>query len=80
MISAADCSWSLISVSYKGAATFSFKELLIYPHVAEWTPFQTHCYSENLAVPGIKPMTSGSEARNSLPLVHRCSQQYKEGS
>jgi hypothetical protein len=31
---------------------------------AEWTPFQTHCYSENLAAPGIDPGTSGLEARN----------------
>jgi hypothetical protein len=25
--------------------------------MAEWTPFQTHCYSENLAAPGIEPDT-----------------------
>jgi hypothetical protein len=31
---------------------------------AEWTPFQTHCHSENLAAPGIKPGTSGLAARN----------------
>jgi hypothetical protein len=30
---------------------------------AKWTPFQTHCYSENLAVPGIEPRTSVSAAR-----------------
>jgi hypothetical protein len=29
------------------------------------TPFQTHCYSENLAWPGIEAETSGLEARNS---------------
>jgi hypothetical protein len=23
---------------------FSFKYLLIYPHEAEWTPLQIHCY------------------------------------
>jgi hypothetical protein len=44
---------------------FSFKYLLIYPHEAEWTPFQTHCYSENLATPGIESGTSVSAARNS---------------
>jgi hypothetical protein len=33
--------------------------------MAEWTPFQTHCYSENLVAPGIEPGTSGSAARNS---------------
>jgi hypothetical protein len=24
-------------------------------HEAEWTPFQTHYFSENLVVPGIEP-------------------------
>jgi hypothetical protein len=24
-------------------------------HEAEWTPFQIHCFSENLAAPGIEP-------------------------
>jgi hypothetical protein len=42
---------------------FSFKKLLIYPHEAERTPFQTHYYSENLVAPGIEPGTSGSVAR-----------------
>jgi hypothetical protein len=32
---------------------------------AEWTPFQTHCYSENLEAPGIESGTSGLAARNS---------------
>jgi hypothetical protein len=27
---------------------FPFKELLNYPHEAEWTPFQTHNFSGNL--------------------------------
>jgi hypothetical protein len=31
-----------------GATTFSYNYLLIYPHEAEWTPFQILCYSENL--------------------------------
>jgi hypothetical protein len=31
---------------------------------AEWTPFQTHYFSENLVAPGIEPGTSGSVARN----------------
>jgi hypothetical protein len=34
---------------------FSFKQLLNCTHEAEWTPFQTHYFSENLAVPGIEP-------------------------
>jgi hypothetical protein len=33
--------------------------------VIEWTPFQNHCYSEILVVPGIEAGTSGSVARNS---------------
>jgi hypothetical protein len=32
---------------------------------AEWTPFQTHCYSDNLVALGIEPGTSGLAARNS---------------
>jgi hypothetical protein len=39
--------------------------ILNYPYEAEWTPFQTHYFSENLVAPGIKPGTSGSVARNS---------------
>jgi hypothetical protein len=35
------------------------------PTRAEWTPFQIHCYSENLVAPGIEPGISGSAARNS---------------
>jgi hypothetical protein len=31
----------------------------------EWTRFQTHYYSENLAAPGIEPGTSESAARKS---------------
>jgi hypothetical protein len=34
-------------------------------HEAEWTPFQTHYFSENLVAPGIEPGTSGYVARNS---------------
>jgi hypothetical protein len=44
---------------------FSSKQLLIYPHEAEWTPYQTHCYTENLVAPGIEPRTSGSAVRSS---------------
>jgi hypothetical protein len=33
--------------------------------VAEWTPFQTHYFSEKLVAPGIESGTSGSVARNS---------------
>jgi hypothetical protein len=34
---------------------FSSKYLLNYTHEAEWTPFQTHYFSENLVAPGIEP-------------------------
>jgi hypothetical protein len=30
---------------------------------AEWIPFQTHCYSQNLAASGIEPGTSGLVAK-----------------
>jgi hypothetical protein len=45
-----------------GAATISSKQLLNCIHEAEWSPFQTHYFSENLVAPGIKPGTSGSVA------------------
>jgi hypothetical protein len=32
---------------------------------AEWTPFQAHCYTENVAAPEIEPGTPGSAARKS---------------
>jgi hypothetical protein len=35
------------------------------PHEAEWTPFQTRCFSENVEARGIEPGTSGSVARSS---------------
>jgi hypothetical protein len=40
-------------------------ELVSYTHEAEWTPFQTHYFSENLVAPGIEHGTSESVARNS---------------
>jgi hypothetical protein len=40
------------------------EQLLNNPHEAEWTPFQTHYFSENLVALGIEPETSGSVARN----------------
>jgi hypothetical protein len=44
---------------------FSIKQLLSCTHESEWTPFQTHYFSENLVVPGIEPATSGFIARKS---------------
>jgi hypothetical protein len=43
---------------------FSLKQLLIYPHEAEWTHFQTN-YSENLVAPRVERGTPGSVAKNS---------------
>jgi hypothetical protein len=37
----------------------------MYAHEAEWTQFQTHCYSEILVAPGIELATSATVARNS---------------
>jgi hypothetical protein len=42
---------------------FTFKWLLILTR-AELTPFQTHCYSENVVAQGIEPGTSGLAAMN----------------
>jgi hypothetical protein len=51
---------------------FSFKQLLRYPHKAEWTPFQTRHFSENLVAPGIEPRRSGSVARTTTEAVKIC--------
>jgi hypothetical protein len=65
VVNAADPLRSLISVFFTGTATFlSSSSSFIFTR-AEWTPFQTHCYSENLVAPGIEPGTSGFIARNS---------------
>jgi hypothetical protein len=56
---------SLISVFYTGAATFLSSSSLFILTRAEWTPFQSHCYSKNLVAPGMEPRTSGLAARNS---------------
>jgi hypothetical protein len=44
--------WSL---SIRSSNPIFVKELLKYPHEAEWTPFQTDYFSENLVLPGIEP-------------------------
>jgi hypothetical protein len=54
MVSAADSPKSLIQ--------FSRPEPLLFFQVVL---FQTHCYAENLVVPGNKSGTSGFVARNS---------------
>jgi hypothetical protein len=50
---------------------FSFKYSSFTLTRAEWTPFQTYCYSENVVAPEIEPGTSGLAARNSWLLDHR---------
>jgi hypothetical protein len=42
---------------------FSFKCHLIYCHEAEWTPLQTHYFSENLVALGIEQGNSGCAVR-----------------
>jgi hypothetical protein len=37
------------------SATIFTKQLPNFTHEAEWTPFQTHYFSENLAAPEIEP-------------------------
>ena len=69
----------MVSATSPTAVNLSFlnlEPLLFYsssssvrPHEAEWTPFQTHFYSENLVAPGIEPGTSVSVARNSEELT-----------
>jgi hypothetical protein len=46
------------------ASAFSSKQLLNCTYEAEWTPFQTHYFSENLVLPGIEHGTTGTVARN----------------
>jgi hypothetical protein len=65
VVSAGDSPRSIISVFYTGAATFLSSSSSFILTRAEWTPFQTNCYSENLATPGIELGTSGSAARKS---------------
>jgi hypothetical protein len=60
-----DVAWSAQRIPKAVKSRFSRPELLNYPHEAEWTPFQTHYFSENLAAPGIEPGTSGYVPRNS---------------
>jgi hypothetical protein len=42
----------------------SFKLLLSYPPEADWTPFQTHYFSENPETPGVELWIPGSVASN----------------
>jgi hypothetical protein len=61
----AEPSRPLISVFHTGGATFLSSSSSLILARADWTPFQTHCYSENLAAPEIEPGTSCFAARKS---------------
>jgi hypothetical protein len=63
--SVADPSRSFISVFYTGAAAFLSNSSSFILTRAEFSPFQTHCYSETLAAPVIGPVTFRSAARTS---------------
>jgi hypothetical protein len=54
-------------LSAKLVPTFADREgcRVVSAAEAEWTPFQTNYFSENLVAPGIEPGTSRSVARNS---------------
>jgi hypothetical protein len=65
VVSEADPLRSFISIFKNVAATFLSCSSSFILTRAEWTPFQTHCYSENLVAPAIEPRTSGLAARNS---------------
>jgi hypothetical protein len=54
-----------MSVFQTGAATFLSSSSSFTLTRAEWTPFQTRCYAENLAALGIEPRSCGLGARNS---------------
>jgi hypothetical protein len=64
VVSAVDRLRSLISVFKTGAATSLSSSSSFILTRAEWTPFQIHCYAENLVALGIEPGTSGITARN----------------
>jgi hypothetical protein len=64
VVSVADPTRPLISVFYTGAANFLSSISSFILTRAEWTPFQTHCYAENLVALEIEPETSGLAARN----------------
>jgi hypothetical protein len=51
--------------SLRPYSRFSRPELLSCTHEAEWTPFQTHYFSEKSGSAGSRTRTSGSVARNS---------------
>jgi hypothetical protein len=65
VVSAADPLRPLIAVFYTATTNFLLSSFSVILTRAECTPFQTHCYSENLVTPGIEPGTFVLAARNS---------------
>jgi hypothetical protein len=63
VISAADP--TAVNLGFIDPEPLLFHSSSSYTHEAEWTSFQTHCFSENVVAPGIVPGTSGSVAKNS---------------
>jgi hypothetical protein len=60
VVNSANSVGPLITVFETAEFNISFSQLLNFLHEAEWTPFQSHYFSENMSVPGIEPGTSGS--------------------
>jgi hypothetical protein len=54
-----------VNFGFLDRSRYFLEKNLNYPHEAEWNPFQTHYFSENLVVQGMEPGISGSVARNS---------------
>jgi hypothetical protein len=54
----------MVAVLGSNEALLYHIQLLSHPHEAEWTPFQSHYFSENLVAPGIEHGISGSVARS----------------
>jgi hypothetical protein len=64
VVSATDPHDRVLGFSDRSHYCFFQVALQLYSE-AEWTPFQTHYFSENLVALGIEPETSGSVVRNS---------------
>jgi hypothetical protein len=65
VVSAANPPRPLISVFKTGVPPLLSSSSSFILTRAKWAPFQTHCYSENMAVPGIEPGASVFASRNS---------------
>jgi hypothetical protein len=54
-----------VNMGFQDRSRYLSIQVAPQPHEAEWTPFQTHYFSENLVAQGIEPGPSGSVARHS---------------